>query len=138
MARHKRFGSPLACLSFSLEGVVSGAEQREPTGVERETAIKHTAKLLRSELRDLDMVGSLGTLTDNRFQVVLPMTDAGGLAVVGQRLSKLLGAVPDRNEGSGAHARFLVSGVWLDGESIRDTASYVRALKRVHSETRQG
>jgi hypothetical protein len=132
--RALRYHTPLSCLSISVAGVVDGQQLRPPTPPELAAAFLEILQLLEASLRNLDYIGSLGTLTDNHIFVVMTMTGQEGGQTVADRIGARLKEFPLRTGETGTSATAKMSLITFDPEETPDLGSFIHKVKSHHQE----
>jgi hypothetical protein len=84
--RHRRYGSPLSCLCVSTLVKSQNGTLIKPPEAWLGVILRRICEILTATLRDLDLIGSLGSLEENFLLIILSMTDSKGAMVVKQRL----------------------------------------------------
>jgi len=92
LLRHRRYRTPFSTLCCSLQSVNGDAG-----GEARVSALSVHAAYLLGRVRELDIVGMVGTLSSGRFLIVLPNTDSAGAR---QAVARFNGANPAGRDGS--------------------------------------
>jgi len=86
--RAARYGVPFSAMLVSFQGLPEDKDSLETHGHELRGLFHVLAGDLRSQLREVDFVGSLGY---NRILIVLPMTVESNGVVVGRKIRERLG-----------------------------------------------
>jgi hypothetical protein len=86
--RASRYGVPFSAMLVSFQGLPEDKESLEAHGIELRGLFHVLAGDLRSQLREVDFVGSLGY---NRILIVLPMTVEANGVLVGRKIRERLG-----------------------------------------------
>ncbi len=85
--RHRRYKTPLSCLCMSAFTPKQPSGCQEPDSAVLQEALQALCDTMGKTLRDLDLIGSLGSLGDNLLLVILSMTDEAGANAVKKRLT---------------------------------------------------
>jgi hypothetical protein len=85
-----RYHNPFSCITVSVNAKFIEGIWQPITETDIARVIPAICSLLKGFLRDLDLVGSFGTLDKDGILIILPMTDEKGAYAVKNRLDKKL------------------------------------------------
>jgi len=131
VSRCQRYKCAVTLLSFSFFIKTSENISREPDTEELAYILDEVYCVLRHLLRDLDIVGALGSLRDNYFVIVCSMTDIAGARNLLSRIKRPLGSI-DFSLYSGEKPRIIMSVLSFDAENHSDGAAFIRAARAQH------
>jgi PleD family two-component response regulator len=129
ISRTLRYHTPFSCLSISVANVTSGKQLRGPTPSDLAAAFLEITRKLRNSLRNLDFIGSLGTLRDNHIFVIMTMTDMEGCQTVAMRLGEGIKEFPVEVEDIPISVAVIISAVTFNPEETPDLQSFIRKVK---------
>jgi hypothetical protein len=89
---------------------------------------------LRAMLRDLDIVGTLGTLAPDVPFALLPVTDRAGVEAVHKRLDSMLEQEPFDIGKTKLWARFALTSLTFDRAKTPDLNSFLAQMTRRHQQ----
>lgn len=128
----KRYGNPFSSLIITIRQIIAPAGPRPPTQGDLAQVVPGIYTTLTRQLRDLDLLGSLGTLERNVPFIILPMTIEGGAEVVRNRLCKSLDEATFTIQGESCRIGAVISICTFDKEKIPDMQAYINQAKVQH------
>jgi hypothetical protein len=134
ISRTLRYKTLFSCLSLSVASVSVGKQLRDPTLPELAAIFLEITRLLRDSLRNLDFIGSLGSLDDNHLFVVMTMTDAEGSLIAALRLGEGIKEFPVEVEDTLLSAAVIISVITFNPEETPDISSFLRRVRSRHRE----
>lgn len=90
--------------------------------------------IIRTTLRDLDLVGSLGKVMENTTIVILPMTGEQGAKIVCKRLTEKISSIAFNFEESESLLEPILSITSPTDENTESLKSFIEFLKNTHGE----
>ncbi len=114
--RSLRYNQPLSVL------LVSFIQENRDFPESLADGFREALPLIRSKLRFVDFIGTLGQLKANRILIILPQTALDGAQVVGERIFKVL------------KGRFVISVSPFDRERSPDFNSFLKMIRRRHEQ----
>lgn len=132
--RHLRYEHPFSCLMATPVTVQNGARREPPAEEHLPSLVTQTYSRLRTMLRDLDIVGTLGTLAPGIPFVILPVTDRPGAEAVHKRIDADLGRKPYKLGQSEARVHFVLTSMSYDRRTTPGLDSFIAELGRRHRE----
>jgi hypothetical protein len=128
-----RYNAPFSTLMVSCVSVKKDDGQVRPvTPAETAQFIPCILKSSKKMLRDLDLIGVMGKITNDIPFIILPMTDeAGAQAVIG-RLHKAFNATGFICDGRTVVPNIVVTSFEFDKTKTPDCASYLRGAIAFH------
>ncbi|MBD3392237.1 MAG: hypothetical protein GF418_09235 [Chitinivibrionales bacterium] len=130
--RHRRYKTALSCLCIS--SLIPGASGYvEPGGERLRQVLQGLCDTMNNTLRDLDLIGSLGSLDNNLLMVILSMTDAKGAEVVRRRLTSLFDALTITVDGAPVSPKTVITVEALDLEKTPDCNAFVKLMTAKHT-----
>ena len=88
--QHERYKTPFSTLIITIKKVLVSGSSRIPDTSDIEGILPPMFSEIKSFLRDIDLIGSLGGPDQNSIFVLLAMTDLDGAVIARQRLRKKL------------------------------------------------
>lgn len=131
---HIRYKTPFSCVMVTLKGISGDGETwREITAKESSDAMPDVFKALASHLRDLDFVGSFGSIDKTIPFVILPMTQQSGAGAVKLRMAEILNAEQFSVGGNKVRLKVVVSATMYSHEESPDLKSFLQNLRQRHA-----
>jgi hypothetical protein len=131
---YTRYGNPFSCLLFTVPLASDGAALRILSREEQGRAMPSVYKRLFPLIRDLDLIGSLGSIERNIPFIILPMTDTTGAAALKKRLEKTAGTCSVSLDNTEHTVYVVISSTGYDSETARDMKQFLLLMKRRHRE----
>ena len=130
--RHLRYKTPLSYFSISVGSILTEVGIRNLEIHELENIFKEIAKILKKSLRNLDFIGSLGTLRDNHLIVILTMTDEEGMIHTLDRVKKELDTIRVEIEGESVIPGLIFIPKFFNSKETPDIRSFIRKVRAQH------
>jgi len=130
--RHRRYKTDLSCLCISALVPSSQTAYGEPAADVLADILRQICDIMSKTLRDLDLIGSLGSLGDNLLLVILSMTNEAGAQIVKQRLAGLFNNIRVTIGGAPVAPRMCISVSAFDAQLSPDLASYINLMTAAH------
>jgi len=128
-----RYKNPFSCISISIR-LVNRSGLWEPATPEIVVKVMSDICVhIRSLLRDLDLIGSLGKVESNSLFVILPMTNEAGARIVKKRFEEALSKGIFTFEEKPLQVRITISVTPFDGTRAQDFKSYIALIKSDHT-----
>ena len=128
-----RYNAPFSTLMISCVSVKKNDGQMLPAtpaeAAQISPAILTTAKKM---LRDLDLIGVMGKISNDIPFIILPMTDEAGAQAVIARLYNAFAATSFDYDGHAVIPRVIVTSFEFDKSKTPDCASYLREAMALH------
>ena len=133
--RSCRYESPFSTIAFAIESIDGKRILNGTDAVIIAEILNQLLNLLKETIRDLDLVGSLGWLSENIPFVILPMTDADGVRGAISRIKKIVARTPFTALGKPIKPTIAISPVSFDKATTPDRAAYMRiAAQQIRQE----
>jgi len=130
--RNHRNQTSFSCISLSVTHVLRDSEIRPPTTAELAEIFLIMEKILNHTLRNIDFIGSLGSLRDNYLLVVMTMTEKIGRQKAEERLASMLPEISIKTNGSVLKPFVCISAMSFDQEKTPEIKTLVRRVKANH------
>ena len=128
-----RYNAPFSTLMISCVGVTANEEREHAPSVEETAAIiPGILKVSKKMLRDLDLIGVMGQISDNVPFIILPMTDEPGAQCVIARLQGTFAKAEFMHNGRNVSPKIIMTSFEFDKIKTPDSASYMRAAAAFH------
>jgi hypothetical protein len=128
-----RYNAPFSTLMISCVSVKKNDGRMRPAtpaeAAHISPAILTTAKKM---LRDLDLIGVMGKISNDIPFIILPMTDEAGAQAVIARLYNAFAATSFDYDGQAVIPRVIVTSFEFDKSKTPDCASYLREAMALH------
>lgn len=125
-----RYHNPFSCLSILVDSQSTDGNNWQP--VQKSSLVLFVQKIctiLKGFLRDLDLIGTLGSLEDDSILIILPMTDENGAATVKQRLEKRFQQTDFGGAGRRMMLNILISITTFDKEKTPSYSSFKELVR---------
>ncbi|MBD3347307.1 MAG: hypothetical protein GF401_19805 [Chitinivibrionales bacterium] len=132
ISRYRRYKAPFAVLSLSVESIVTGEDRHAPEQDDLYRVYDEVQSILSKMLRDLDCIGSLGSLGSNLIVILLSMTDMAGAEVVMKRLSDIFNTMQVPTDDQVLHPDIHYSITAYDTAKEPTLTAFIRKTKAVH------
>lgn len=129
----KRYGNVFSALMATIVAIRPDTTWRKPSTEESQSLFPTVFSILRSTLRDLDIVGSMGALARNVPFVILSMTDMKGATIVRDRLSGCFQQTPFTLDKVPVQVHLAISVTTYDGAEYADLKAFLTDVKRIHA-----
>jgi len=128
-----RYNAPFSTLMVSCVYVKNDdGELRVITPEETAQIIPGILKISKKMLRDLDLIGVMGKITNDIPFVILPMTDEAGAQAVIRRLQNAFNGATFNCDGRAVVPRIVVTSFEFDKTKTPDSSSYLRGAMAFH------
>ncbi len=128
-----RYGTPFACVLVTLVAAMQNGEWRELSAREAADLMPEVFRLLTANVRDLDFVGTFGSLERTMPFLILPMAKEAGAEAVRQRLYDVFETNSVLLDGAPVQLRMAVSATGYDKERTPDVKSAVGLVLELHA-----
>lgn len=136
--RHQRYNTPFSTMIVTVVGVKPENGIFVPANADHiKSLLPRVLVHLRSVLRDLDLVGSLGLVSGDVPFVVLPMTETAGAEKVVDRLNRELNAMTFDCDGAKTEAKFVISKFAFDKATMTGYRSFLELALANHRKLEQ-
>ncbi|MBD3345314.1 MAG: hypothetical protein GF401_09660 [Chitinivibrionales bacterium] len=127
-----RYQSPFSTLMVALRGVRYEMVWKELKNNEQAEIMPEIFASIRSLLRDLDLVGSIGTRSKEIPLIILPMTDESGAKIVRRRIATQLqkNSIPIDDKKAGIQT--VISITSSQNVTGPDVMEYMKTVKERH------
>lgn len=130
-----RYRTPFSCVMMTITAVRGDGEPwRRVEAKEIAEVLPEVFKVLTSHLRDLDFVGSFGSIDNTIPFIILPMTQGSGANAVKRRLADLLDGYRFTLGDRSVELHVVVSACGFDRNRTPDAKSYLQELRTRHSQ----
>ncbi len=130
--RNCRYKTPFACLSLSLDYDTCNDS---PSNEMLKLIFTEIYRILAENVRDLDVIGSPGSLADNYIMVILPETSQKGANILKNRLEQKCSAITIDYRGKRIVPRITISTISYDEEHKPHMPAFLRQVKAHHKKT---
>ncbi|HEX7510584.1 MAG TPA: hypothetical protein VF335_04745, partial [Chitinivibrionales bacterium] len=131
--RYLRYNTPFSTIVISCAGLgVQGASTVITAAQDAAHLIPATLTAVKKMLRDLDLVGVMGWISDNVPFIVLPMTDEEGAQSVKKRLQRELGTMKISDVAGSQAPIFTVTAHTFDRSKTPDRDSFIKMVRDIH------
>jgi hypothetical protein len=128
-----RYNAPFSTLLISCVALKKDdGRVYAPTAQEAGEIIPGILKISKKMLRDLDLIGVMGWISENVPFIILPMTDEPGAQCVINRLQTALSKAEFKCGAVPVSPRFLMTSFEFDKIKTPDGASYIRGAAAFH------
>jgi hypothetical protein len=134
----RRYHNPFSSLLITITAVETPEGRRAASVDELQSFISQAFTVMTKNLRDLDLLGSLGTLERYVPFIILPMTPEQGAYVVKNRLDQAFREATFSLNGIPCRLHMLISVASFDPASYPDFATYVVHVKECHKAAAKG
>lgn len=130
--RNLRYNAPISCVSISVVSISFGEESRIPETRELYPIFVEITNLLKRSLRNLDFIGSLGSVKDNHIFIIMSMTGKEKSTSAVKRLREEVKAIRIEIEGKLMAPALVLSKMTFDPQETPVMRSFIRRLKAHH------
>jgi len=129
-----RYENPFSSMLFTIEGLSCAGKKRPLKPDERAKVLELIYNTVSKQLRDLDILGSIGTLEDAFPFIMLPMTNLEGADVVGTRVDKKMRKIAIKTGSQAWKIDFRLSWTSFDKLKADNIKGYLDLVKKNHQE----
>jgi hypothetical protein len=134
--RNRRYKSPLTCMCMSALVPDASGAYTDPSTEQLSDIMQKICDIMARAIRDLDLIGFLGSIESNRLIVILSMTPAQGAEVVKKRLEGLFQDIRTTANGVEIPSYILITLSPFILKSTPDLNTYVKHTLRQHKQQR--
>ena len=131
---YSRYKNPFSALNISPRLIIEHDGARPATVDDRPYVLPVLCEELKSQLRDLDIVGVIGDAEIDPIFVIMPMTDFEGTKIVLDRLRETLPKLEVQIEDKKVTVRFTVTALQYSKVVNPDSKSFIKHIFAKHKE----
>jgi hypothetical protein len=136
LKQHNRYNTPFTTLLISIRGVYTDdINIRIPMADDFVEIVPQIYSIVKSTLRDIDLVGTLGGDDDHMILALLSMTPADGAGVVQKRLIKKLSDRHFKRSSGTVNILPHISLSSPEQNAAKDLKSYIELAKNNHAQS---